>query len=74
MRARPKSFPARKAYIRSKLDMLSSSGGFYQDEEAMFKILSHGLGCKQCPLGSFVPEEKAPGKDRGECQACPEGK
>ncbi|KAL9974051.1 hypothetical protein ACROYT_G011041 [Oculina patagonica] len=48
-------------------------GGFYQDEFAYTGRLSHGMGCKLCPLGHFVPPHAAPGKAITECILCPQG-
>lgn len=41
-------------------------GSFYQDEVA-------STGCKNCPLGQYVPPKRSPGKDPSECQTCPHG-
>ena len=41
-------------------------GSFYQDQLAQ-------SNCKACPLGQYVPPEKAPGKNPLECVTCPEG-
>ncbi|XP_031557714.1 uncharacterized protein LOC116294287 [Actinia tenebrosa] len=49
------------------------AGGFYQDEQAQYQIVSHGLGCKQCPLGAFVSPQTSPGRQSSDCQACPDG-
>lgn len=35
--------------------------------------ISHGLGCKECPPGRYVPPDKAPGKSVTECVSCPQG-
>ncbi|XP_027060267.1 uncharacterized protein LOC113686794 [Pocillopora damicornis] len=44
-------------------------GGFYSD------VLAHvGINCKKCPTGSYVPFDKAPGKQKQDCKSCPEGK
>ncbi|XP_031561218.1 putative leucine-rich repeat-containing protein DDB_G0281931 [Actinia tenebrosa] len=48
------------------------AGGFYQDEQAQYEILSHGLGCKQCPDGTFVSLQSSPGVQRADCQTCPD--
>lgn len=53
--------------------VLFSAGGFYQDEFAYTGRLSHGMGCKLCPLGHFVPPHAAPGKAITECILCPQG-
>ena len=41
-------------------------GAFYQDEMA-------SISCKSCPLGQYVPPERAPGKSPLECLTCPQG-
>lgn len=43
-------------------------GGFYSDTEAFVNG-----SCRKCPNGTFVPLEKAPGKKKGDCIACPQG-
>ncbi|XP_032221587.2 uncharacterized protein LOC5520597 [Nematostella vectensis] len=48
-------------------------GGFYQDSIAFVGELSHGVGCKQCPAGSYVSPAKAPGRLESECSSCPDG-
>lgn len=35
--------------------------------------ISHGMGCKECPPGRFVPPDAAPGKAVTECKSCPKG-
>ena len=42
------------------------AGAFYQDEMA-------AIACKPCPLGQFVPLDKAPGKSPLQCLTCPFG-
>ena len=42
------------------------AGGFYQDEMA-------AISCKSCPLGQYVPPQKAPGKNALDCLTCPKG-
>ena len=42
------------------------AGSFYQDELA-------ATSCKHCPLGQFVPPERAPGKSPLDCLTCPKG-
>jgi hypothetical protein len=49
-------------------------GGFYQDEFAYVGATSYGLGCKQCPPGTYVKPKIAPGKSKTDCQSCPQGK
>ncbi|XP_048588576.1 uncharacterized protein LOC116614027 [Nematostella vectensis] len=50
-----------------------SPGGFYQDVIAHIGELSHGMGCKQCPPGTFVSPAQSPGRVEGDCSACPDG-
>lgn len=50
------------------------SGGFYQDSIAQFKIFPYGNGCLECPTGSFVSSDEAPGKAESDCSVCPQGK
>lgn len=42
------------------------AGSFYQDKMAT-------TSCKQCPLGQFVPLQRAPGKGPLDCLTCPKG-
>jgi hypothetical protein len=49
-------------------------GGFYQDDIAHVGEIVYGLGCKQCPAGSYVKPEDAPGKTMESCSACLDGK
>jgi hypothetical protein len=49
------------------------AGGFYQDEMGYMGERSYGLGCKQCPPGSYVKPERTPGKSQTDCQSCPQG-
>ncbi|XP_078362624.1 uncharacterized protein LOC144646519 [Oculina patagonica] len=42
------------------------AGGFYQDEMGQFK-------CKNCSIGTYVPEKDHPGKSATDCRACPYG-
>lgn len=54
--------------------ILSVPGGFYQDVTGYSgTAISHGLGCKECPPGRYVPPDKAPGKSITECVSCPQG-
>ena len=41
-------------------------GSFYQDEVA-------STACKKCPVGQYVPPEKAPGRSPLDCLTCPKG-
>jgi hypothetical protein len=50
------------------------SGGFYQDTIAHVGEIVHGLGCKECPAGTYVSLANAPGRTEASCSACPEGK
>ena len=34
---------------------------------------SYGLGCKQCPPGTYVKPEIAPATSQTDCQSCPIG-
>jgi len=44
-------------------------GGFFSDD------VGHvAENCKQCPNGSFVSFDKAPGKQAQDCKSCPHGK
>ena len=45
-----------------------ATGGFYSDTEAFVN-----QGCRQCPNGTFVSIDKAPGKMMGDCNPCPKG-
>lgn len=49
------------------------SGGVYQDEVGYTGRSSHGIGCKSCPVGHYVPPTAAPGKAVRECVLCPQG-
>ncbi|XP_078357502.1 uncharacterized protein LOC144642416 [Oculina patagonica] len=42
------------------------AGGFYQDEMGQYK-------CKNCSIGTYVPEKDHPGKSATDCRACPYG-
>ncbi|KAL9989472.1 hypothetical protein ACROYT_G004028 [Oculina patagonica] len=42
------------------------AGGFYQDEMGQ-------LECKNCSIGTYVPEKDHPGKSATDCRACPYG-
>ncbi|XP_067055503.1 uncharacterized protein [Acropora muricata] len=49
------------------------AGGVYQDEVGYTGRSSHGIGCKSCPEGHYVPPTAAPGKAVRECVLCPQG-
>ncbi|XP_078360657.1 uncharacterized protein LOC144644653 [Oculina patagonica] len=42
------------------------AGGFYQDEMGRYE-------CKNCSIGTYVPEKDHPGKSATDCRACPYG-
>nr|XP_058944580.1 uncharacterized protein LOC131772642 isoform X3 [Pocillopora verrucosa] len=42
------------------------AGGFYQDEMGQ-------IDCKNCSIGTYVPEINYPGKSATDCRACPYG-
>ncbi|CAH3181072.1 unnamed protein product [Porites lobata] len=44
------------------------AGGFYSDTKAFVND-----GCRQCPSGTFVHYNEAPGKSQVDCKTCPEG-
>ena len=44
-----------------------NAGGFYQDELG-------GTELKNCSMGTYVSEERHPGKSATDCWACPYGK
>ena len=67
--------PCQVGYFMRQADLKSTEwprcrrcppGSFYQDQIAQKQ-------CKSCPLGQYVPPEKAPGKSPLECITCPEG-
>ncbi|XP_031573692.1 uncharacterized protein LOC116307550 isoform X2 [Actinia tenebrosa] len=60
------------AFDEDKCQMCPA-GGFYQDAIAHVGEIVYGLGCKQCPAGSYVKPESAPGKTKESCSACLEG-
>lgn len=47
--------------------MPTSTGGFYQDEMGETE-------CKYCGTGTYVSEERHPGKSATDCWACPYGR
>ncbi|XP_078355790.1 uncharacterized protein LOC144640553 [Oculina patagonica] len=54
--------------------LVCPAGGFYQDIMGYVgDSISHGMGCKECPPGRFVPPDAAPGKAVTECKSCPKG-
>ena len=57
--------PGHFLLIKERSCSMCPPGGFYQDQLAQIK-------CKRCPLGQYVPPEKAPGKNPLECTTCPE--
>lgn len=48
--------------------MILFTGGFYSDDVGYV-----AKSCKECPNGSFVSLEQAPGTQKQDCKACPEG-
>ena len=44
------------------------SGGYYSDTLAYVS-----KQCRKCPNGTFVSDEKRPGKRAQDCVACPQG-
>ena len=49
------------------VDKYSYTGGFYQDEMGETE-------CKYCGTGTYVSEERHPGKSATDCWACPYGR
>eukprot|EP00795_Rhopilema_esculentum_P015848 gene15848-7175_t len=58
--------PCQVGYYGNDGCIACPAGAFYQDEMA-------AIACKPCPLGQFVPLDKAPGKSPLQCLTCPFG-
>ncbi|XP_038073418.1 uncharacterized protein LOC119741652 isoform X3 [Patiria miniata] len=48
-------------------------GGFYQDNTGSVANRHTGMNCKECNKGTYVPQNKHPGKTIGDCTVCPTG-